>query len=155
MAKVWVEQIDELTEIQAKAVEAGVFDGKTNLLVVAPTSSGKTLVGEMAAASASYRTRRHGIFLVPYRALADEHYANFRDRYGELLNVVISTSDWTEFDDDIRAGNFGLAVLTYEKLMGRLIDHPQLLDRCSVLVVDEVQMLGDPSRGAGLELLSN
>jgi helicase len=153
IAKVWVEQIDELTEIQAKAVEGGVFDGETNLLVVAPTSAGKTLVGEMAAASASYRTRRHGIFLVPYRALADEHYANFRDRYGDLLNVVISTSDWTEFDDDIRAGNFGLAVLTYEKLMGLLIDHPQLLDRCSVLVVDEVQMLGDPSRGAGLEKL--
>jgi helicase len=153
MAKVWLEQIHKLTEVQAKAVEAGVFDGKTNLLVVAPTSSGKTLVGEMAAASASYRTRRHGIFLVPYRALADEHYANFRNRYGELLNVVISTSDWTEFDDDIRAGNFGLAVLTYEKLMGLLIDHPQLLDHCSVLVVDEVQMLGDPSRGAGLEKL--
>jgi helicase len=153
LAKVWAEHVEELTEVQAKAVEAGVFDGKTNLLVVAPTSSGKTLVGEMAAASSSYRTRRHGIFLVPYRALADEHYANFRARYGDLLNVVISTSDWTEFDDDIRAGNFGLAVLTYEKLMGLLVDHPQLLDRCSVLVVDEVQMLGDPSRGAGLEKL--
>src|SRR5215208_6236991 len=85
LAKVWVDHLEELTEVQAKAVEAGVFDGKTNLLVVAPTSSGKTLVGEMAAASSSYRTRRHGIFLVPYRALADEHYANFRDRYGDLL----------------------------------------------------------------------
>ncbi|MGH2781595.1 MAG: DEAD/DEAH box helicase, partial [Thermoleophilaceae bacterium] len=153
LAKIWAEHITELTEIQEKAVEAGVFDGKTNLLVVGPTSSGKTLVGEMAAATSSYRTRRHGLFLVPYRALADEHFANFRARYGEVLNVVISTSDWTEFDDDVRSGNFGLAVMTYEKLMGLLVDHPQLLDRCSVLVVDEVQMLGDPSRGADLEKL--
>lgn len=151
LAKAWAQQVQELTEIQAKAVEAGVFDAKTNLLVVGPTSSGKTLVGEMAAASSSYRTRRHGIFLVPYRALADEHFANFRARYGELLNVVISTSDWTEFDDDVRAGNFGLAVLTYEKLTGLLVDHPQILDRCSVIVVDEVQMLGDGARGANLE----
>jgi helicase len=151
LAKVWAEHVQEMTEVQAKAVESGVFDGKTNLLVVAPTSSGKTLVGEMAAASSSYSTRRHGIFLVPYRALADEHYANFRARYGELLNVVISTSDWTEFDDDIRSGNFGLAVLTYEKLTGLLVEHPQLLDRCGTLVVDEVQMLADPSRGANLE----
>jgi helicase len=90
-----------------------VFDGKSNLLVVGPTSSGKMLVGEMAAPSSSYRTRRHGIFLVHYRALADEHYANFRARYGDLLNVVISTGDWAEFDDDVRSGNFGLAVLTY------------------------------------------
>ncbi|HJU36256.1 MAG TPA: DEAD/DEAH box helicase [Gaiellaceae bacterium] len=151
LAKVWAAEMAELTEIQAKAVEAGVLDGRTNLLVVGPTSSGKTLVGEMAAAATSFRTRRHGIFLVPFRALADEHYATFRARYGELLNVVISTSDWTEFDDDIRVGNFGLAVLTYEKLTGLLVEHPQLLDRCSVVVVDEVQMIGDGGRGANLE----
>jgi replicative superfamily II helicase len=151
LAKVWASDVVDLTEIQTKAVKAGVFDGKTNLLVVGPTSSGKTLVGEMAAASQSYRTRRHGLFLVPFRALADEHYANFRSRYGHLLNVVISTGDWTEFDDDIRAGNFGLAVLTYEKLSGLLVEHPQLLERSSVVVVDEVQMLGDRGRGANLE----
>jgi superfamily II helicase len=36
MAKVWVQHVQELTEIQTKAVENGVFDGTTNLLVVAP-----------------------------------------------------------------------------------------------------------------------
>ena len=153
LAKVWAELATELTEIQEKAVEAGALDGKTNLLVVAPTSSGKTLVGEFAAASSAYKTRRHGIFLVPFRALADEHFANFRARYGDLLSVVISTSDWTEYDDDIRSGNFGLAVMTYEKLVGLLVDHPQVLDRCSVLVVDEVQLLGDRGRGGTLEML--
>ena len=153
MAKVWVEHVDELTEIQARAVEAGVFDARTNLLVVGPTTSGKTLVGEFAATSSAYKMRRHGLFLVPYRALADEHFANFRERYGEFLSVVISTSDWTEFDDDIRSGNFGIAVMTYEKLIGLLVDHPQLLDRCSTLVVDEVQMLGDRARGGSLEML--
>jgi hypothetical protein len=44
-----------------------------------------------------------------------------RERYGDLLSVVISTSDWTEFDGDIRAGSFNLAVMTYEKLMGFLV----------------------------------
>lgn len=78
---------------------------------MAPTSSGKTLVGEFAAVASAYRTRRHAIFLVPFRALADEHYVLFRSRYGELLSVVISTGDWNEFDDDIRSGNFGLAVM--------------------------------------------
>lgn len=153
LAKVWAGVASELTEVQERAVEAGALDGETNLLVVAPTSSGKTLVGEFAAATSAYRTRHHGLFLVPYRALADEHFANFRQRYGDLLSVVISTSDWTEFDDDIRSGNFGMGVMTYEKLIGLLVDHPQLLDRCSTLVVDEVQMLGDRSRGASLEML--
>jgi replicative superfamily II helicase len=153
LVKVWAELATELTEIQEKAAEAGALDGKSNLLVVAPTSSGKTLVGEFAATSSAYKTRRHGIFLVPFRALADEHFANFRSRYGDLLSVVISTSDWTEYDDDIRSGNFGLAVMTYEKFVSLLVDHPQLLDRCSVLVVDEVQLLGDRARGSTLEML--
>ena len=56
-AKVWAKHVHDLTDIQITAVEAGVFDAKTNLLIVAPTSSGKTPVGEMAAASSSHRTR--------------------------------------------------------------------------------------------------
>lgn len=39
---------EELLPIQEEAINRGLFDGN-NLLVVAPTSSGKTFVGEMAA----------------------------------------------------------------------------------------------------------
>ena len=53
----WAKHVHDLTDIQITAVEAGVFDAKTNLLIVAPTSSGKTPVGEMAAASSNHRTR--------------------------------------------------------------------------------------------------
>ena len=153
LVDVWTSQVAELTEVQTKAVVAGATTAGSNLLVVAPTSSGKTFVAEMAAVSAAYRTRKHALFLVPSRALADEHFMTLRTRYGHLLSVVISTSDWTEFDDDIRSGNFGLAILTYEKLIGWLVEQPQLLDRCGVVVVDEVQMLGDRDRGADLEML--
>ena len=150
---VWQEKVEALTEIQVRAVEAGALDGSTNLLVVAPTTSGKTFVGEVAATASAYSRRRHSIFLVPFRALAEEHYELFRARYGELLSVVISTSDYAENDADVRAGNFNLAVMTYEKLMGFLVQAPDLLARCTTLVVDEVQTLGEGERGARLEML--
>jgi replicative superfamily II helicase len=121
--------------------------------VVAPTSSGKTFVGELAATSSAYTRRQHAIFIVPFRALADEHYDLFRERYGDLLSVVISTSDWTEFDADVRSGSFNLAVMTYEKLRGFLVQQPDLIRRCTALVVDEVQSLSDGTRGADLEVL--
>jgi helicase len=149
----WAKTITDLTPVQERAVGAGVLRGESNLLIIAPTTSGKTFVGEMAAATAAYKTRRHALFLVPFRALADEHFELFRERYGDLLSVVISTSDWGEFDADIRAGNFGIGVLTYEKLTGLLIDRPQLLAEASVLVVDELQMLRDQERGPGIELM--
>lgn len=153
LLEAWRGQIGELTDVQERAVKAGALDGDTNLLVVAPTTSGKTFVGEMAATSSASTRRRHAIFIVPFRALAEEHYLLFRRRYGDLLSVVISTSDWTEFDADIRDGNFNLAVMTYEKLMGFLVHQPDLLERCTALVVDEVQSLSDGGRGANLELL--
>jgi helicase len=153
LVDLWSAKVAELTDIQEKAVRAGVLDGATNVLAVAPTSSGKTLIGELAATTSAYTRRRHAIFIVPFRALAEEHFELFRERYGSLLSVVISTSDHPESDADIRAGNFNLAVMTYEKLVGFLVHQPGLLERCTALVVDEVQSLSDGDRGAKLEVL--
>jgi replicative superfamily II helicase len=153
LVEVWRRDVVDLTDIQERAVQAGVLDGKTNLVVVAPTSSGKTFVGEMAAAVSAYTRRQRAIFIVPFKALADEHYDHFHRRYADLLSVVISTADWTEFDADIRAGSFNLAVMTYEKLMGFLAYQPELAAQCTTIVVDEVQTLSEGDRGARLEVL--
>ncbi|MFF2641100.1 DEAD/DEAH box helicase [Streptomyces niveus] len=150
---VWSQKIQALTDVQERAVRAGALDGRTNLLVMAPTSSGKTFVGEMAASQSAFSSRQHSIFIVPFRALADEHYETFRERYEHVLSVVISTSDWSEYDDDIRAGNFNLAVMTYEKLIAFLAQQPDLIERCTTLVVDEVQLISEGDRGAKLEAL--
>jgi helicase len=153
LIEVWRTHVHDLTDVQERAVRSGAIGGGGNLLVVAPTSSGKTFVGEMAASSSAFTQRQHAIFIVPYRALADEHYEVFRRRYDGILSVVASTSDWTEFDTDIRTGSFNLAVMTYEKLMNFMAQQPDLLGRCTTLVVDEVQSLSDGARGAKLEVL--
>ena len=153
LVEAWGRHVSALTDIQERAVLAGALSGSTNLLVVAPTSSGKTFVGEMAATASAYAKRQHAIFIVPFRALADEHFDLFRERYGDLLTVVISTADWTEFDADIRAGNFNLAVMTYEKLKILMAQQHDLIGRCTALVVDEVQSLSATGRGANLEIL--
>jgi helicase len=153
LVELWSADIGALTDVQEKAVRAGVLDGTTNVLAVAPTSSGKTLIGELAATTSAYTRRRHAIFIVPFRALAEEHFELFRERYGSLLSVVVSTSDHPESDADIRAGNFNLAVMTYEKLIGFLVRQPDLLEHCTAVVVDEVQSVSDGVRGAKLEVL--
>jgi replicative superfamily II helicase len=153
LVEVWSAQVGELTDIQEKAVRAGVLASGVSLLVVAPTSSGKTFIGEVAAASAAFARRGQAIFIVPFRALAEEHFELFRRRYADLLTVAISTSDHREFDADIRAGNVNLSVMTYEKLTGFLVQQPNLLSRCTTLVADELQLLSDPKRGADLEVV--
>ena len=66
---VWASHVRDLTDVQERAVRAGALDGASNLLVVAPTSSGKTFVGEMAATASAFGRRRHAIFIVPFKAV--------------------------------------------------------------------------------------
>ena len=150
----WINSgITTLTECQDRVLShQPLWEGK-NILVVAPTSSGKTLVGEVLASRSAFSLKR-AIFLVPYKAIAEEKYAEFRERYGSLgISVVISDGDHTRFDKDIRRGDFGIAVIVYEKMAQLLIQSPGILVDCSLIVVDEIQMIANRSRGPSLEIL--
>ena len=62
--------ISTLTDVQVRALDAGIADGRS-MIVSAPTSSGKTLIGEIAVLSA-LRTDVRAIYLVSHKALADQ-----------------------------------------------------------------------------------
>ena len=91
---------------------------------------------------------------MPFKAIAEEKFAEFRERYGDLgVSVVISDGDHTSYDREIRRGNFGIAVIVYEKMFQLLIQSPGILADCSLIVVDEVQSIADQTRGPSLEML--
>lgn len=145
--------VSTLTDCQAQVFShEPLWEGK-NVLVVAPTSSGKTFIGEVLAAQAAFSLRR-AIFLVPFKALAEEKFAEFKERYDPLgISVVISDGDHTRSDHDIRRGDFGIAVIVYEKLAQLIVQSPGIWEECALLVVDEVQLIGDRHRGPSLEIL--
>jgi helicase len=70
-----------LTDVQQKAINAGAAAGKS-LIVSAPTSSGKTLIAEIAMMAALRRGMRV-TYLVSHRALADQKFFDFTERIGE------------------------------------------------------------------------
>ncbi len=142
--------IQELTEIQARSLEAGIADGRS-MVVSAPTSTGKTLVGEIAVLSA-LRSGIKAIYLVSHKALADQKYRDFEGRFGDsapdpIASVGLSTGDRTEGDIDAR-----LTVATYEKALG-LILTGQLNPSDALVVADELQILGERGRGPDIEAL--
>lgn len=154
ITKAWKEQgIVALTGIQEKAFTAPSLHRGKNLLVVAPTSSGKTFIGEVLAVRAASNLHR-AIYLVPYKALAEEKYLEFREKYRDLgISVVVSSGDYSEFDQDIRRGDFGIAIIVYEKLAQLLVQSPGIIADCQVVVIDEVQIVRERDRGPLLELL--
>ena len=69
-----------LLPIQEEAVRNyGILDDKENkkLLVIAPTSSGKTFIGEMAAITQVIHQKKV-IYLVPLRCLAEENIGTLK-----------------------------------------------------------------------------
>ena len=83
------------------------------------------------AAKSAFSLKR-AIFLVPYKAIAEEKYAEFRERYGPIgISVAISDGDHTGFDRDIRRGDFGVAVIVYEKMAQ--LNHPIPGHTCRLL----------------------
>jgi ATP-dependent DNA helicase len=88
------------------------------------------------------------------KALAEEKYHHFKEMYGELgIRAIISTHDRKEYDQDLERKEFHIAVVVFEKLNALLVKNPNLLEGIGLVVIDELQMMGDDTRGAGLELL--
>lgn len=148
----WAGQMSGPNELQRRAVnDFGVLDGDS-VLVVAPTGSGKTMIGELAAVQHAVRGSRT-VMLLPMRALVNDKYDHFRATYGELFTVVRATGEVGDQIGDVLGGHFDVALLTYEKFLALIIAFPFLMRGISLVVVDEAQNISDPTRGAGLEFL--
>lgn len=144
---------ETLLPVQERAIREGQILAGQDLLVSAPTSSGKTFLAEIAAIHTIYQ-RKHVLYLLPLKALAEEKYADFCDKYEAFgIDVVISTGDRTEFDAAIERGEFQLAVMVFEKAIRLLARNRHFINNCGLVVVDEIQMTADYSRGASLEIL--
>jgi len=147
------QESDSLLPLQDLAVRRHNLFGSDNLLVQAPTSSGKTFIGEMAALHTALK-RRQVVYLVPLKALAEEKYRAFRAKYAPYgLKVIISTRDRREFDADFEQGRFSIAVVVYEKLAQLLVRRPERIEGIALVIADELEILSDPERGAMAELL--
>jgi len=149
----WAGSIPALNQLQIDAInDFGLLRGD-HLVVSAPTSSGKTMVGELAALRGALE-RKRAFFLLPLKALVNDKHRHFTKTYQAFgLRVIRATS---EVADDIPAlmrGQYDLCLMTYEKFASLVIGCPHILEQVGTVVVDEVQMIADESRGANLEFV--
>ncbi|SAL87966.1 DEAD/DEAH box helicase [Caballeronia choica] len=150
----WVARFPSgLNALQLRAVnEFGVLADRS-LMTVAPTSSGKTMIGELAAVQSVIEGKK-AVFLLPYRAIVSEKFEEFGERYGASgLRVVRCTGDATDSVRDVLASRYDLGFFTYEMFLALVLGAPHLLNRIGLVVVDEAQFITDPRRGITVELI--
>jgi len=145
------EGIRELRPAQRKSIEAGLLEGK-NLLVCTPTASGKTLVAELAMLNNLLNhPGKKAVYIVPLKALASEKFRQFRKKYGHLIKIALSIGDLDS--DDPYLANYDMIICTSEKFDSLIRHKAPWLSMVSVVIIDEIHLLNDPSRGPTLEIL--
>ena len=148
--------LSELWPSQIRALHSGLISTHENLVVRLPTSAGKTRIAEIAIAhQLSQEPESRCIYVAPYRALVTEvedYFTNLLADLGVRVSSFAGGYDDDWFEQQI-AEDSDLIIATPERL--DLIDrtHPELLANVGLVVLDEGQMIGDPTRGARYELL--
>ncbi len=109
------------------------------------------MVGEIAVLSALRHSKR-SLYLVSHKALADQKYEDFLRRFGDkaenpIASVGLSTGDREEGDTGAN-----IVIATYERALG-LVLSGELNTRATVVVADELQIIGEVGRGANIETL--
>jgi ATP-dependent RNA helicase HelY len=132
--------LDEFQESACEALDAG-----RDVLVAAPTGSGKTVVGEFAVHLAR-ATGRKAFYTTPIKALSNQKYRDLVDAYGAgevgLLTGDVSIN-----------GHAPTVVMTTEVLRNMLYEASPDLLGLGFVVLDEVHYLADRERGAVWEEL--
>ena len=151
----WAAQFPSgLNALQQNAInQYGILVGNS-LLVVAPTSAGKTFIGELAAMKAIEQGKKV-VFLLPYRTLVNEKYEDFSQFYGERIGLRVArcSGDWQDQVPAILRGKYDIAFFTYETFLSMALNARHVLHQIGLVVLDEAQFLSDPHRGITVELL--
>lgn len=154
MIDIWKKAgIFTLLPLQEKLLTNPEFFSNNDMMIIAPTSSGKTLLAQILALY-HLKDMKKVVYLVPTKALAEEKYRSFVALFKEFgFRIAIATRDRPESDEDVLSGNFDLLIAVYEKLKAYLVIKPELINQISLLVADEIQIIADPTRGAMVDAL--
>ncbi|NHJ33696.1 MAG: DEAD/DEAH box helicase, partial [Asgard group archaeon] len=150
--------IKKLLPIQIKAINAGLFRNE-DLLVVAGTSSGKTLIGELVGISKALQGQRM-IYLSPLVALTNQKYEDFRKKYSKeglrtsirvgMSKIDVGDEERYIIDSDYR--NADIITATYEAFDLLLRNNKaDVLGNIGTVIIDEIQILSNESRGPEID----
>ena len=150
----------ELWNPQASAVAAGIADpdGPDGFVVSIPTGAGKTMIAELALASA-LRTDGWAVYVTPSRALVNQVSTDLQHRLagtGVRVQTFLAGAEQSGLITDeleLLSTERTVTVTTPEKLDAYYRNARDLFDSCKVAIFDEVHKISDERRGAAIESL--
>ncbi|CRG94586.1 DEAD/DEAH box helicase, putative [Plasmodium gallinaceum] len=134
------------------------FHTDENILLGAPTGSGKTVIGELCILRnlLNYENEK-SVYVCPMKAIVNERFKNWKSKFKLLFNknVIELTGDKNENKESIASSN--IIICTPEKLdvISRNWKHKKYVKNINLIIFDEIHLLGQENRGGVIEILVN
>jgi helicase len=130
---------------------------RSAIVISMPTSAGKTLLAELAIVQAiNDNPGMVAVYIAPTKALVTQASLTLRrdlvDR-GLTVRVATPVFELDPVEAEVLSGRFDVLVTTPEKLDLLVKEEHPAVAAMALVVVDEAHNIGDPQRGARLELL--
>lgn len=135
-----------------------IYESCDNVVVSAPTGSGKTVLFELAICRLANQTANDNakaVYIAPTKALCKEKAGQWRRKFGMLSSPIAELTGDTSRAEMKNVREAKIIVTTPEKwdsITRSWADHGRLLDLVELFLIDEVHILKE-SRGATLEAI--
>ncbi|KAI9806094.1 MAG: Sec63 [Piccolia ochrophora] len=141
--------------VQSKCFEL-VYSTDENVVVAAPTASGKTSILELAICRLLLSSRHDQfkiVYQAPTKSLCSERFRDWQAKFGPLKLPCAELTGDTGFSELREVQNASIIITTPEKwdsVTRKWKDHAKLMQLVKLFLIDEVHTLKD-IRGATLE----
>ncbi|MBB3859003.1 helicase [Novosphingobium hassiacum] len=137
---------------QYNVIQNGFLDSEENAVVTIPTSTGKTLLAELAIASRMTGRGDIALYITPYIALGRQVYECFQEHVIEGIDVRGYFGTFNSHIDQIDFTNSTVIIATPERA-DAILRSNDLYSRLRTVVFDEAHGIENGIRGARLEAL--